>query len=309
MKYNDYYEILGLRKSASEQDIRKAYRQLAKQYHPDTHPNDPVSEKKFKEINEAYEVLSDKDKRKRYDQLGSDWAQYGDLGDIFSAFDKRPGSKKDKHRVEFGSQIFDLNFSDFFETFFGDNASSFWNQQEQKKGYEEGFQKQTHKQSLEYSAEISLEESLEGTTRRIQMRENQDLKTLEVKIPPGVKNSSKIQINNEKGDFHLVIKLKPHPIFSVDGNSLRCTFSVMDYEAMLGTRKTLPTLNAQVQLKIPAGSQAGQIFRIRKQGLPDLHSPENRGDILATLAIKTSQNLSDQERALLEEFKRLRENT
>lgn len=126
MKYSDYYATLGVDKSASEQEVRKAYRKLAKQYHPDTNPGDQVAEKKFKEINEAYEVLSDKDKRARYDQLGANWNQYGDLGDIFSAFGGRPGARQGKHRVEFGSQIFDLNFSDFFETFFGDSANSFW---------------------------------------------------------------------------------------------------------------------------------------------------------------------------------------
>lgn len=310
MKYSDYYAILGLDKSAADQDIRRIYRKLAKQYHPDTHPNDPVAEKKFKEINEAYEVLSDKDKRARYDQLGADWDQYGDLGDIFSAFDERPGARKDKHRVEFGSQIFDLNFSDFFETFFGDSASSFWKDRGEKNSSDEGFQKQAHQQSqqaLEYSVEISLEESLQGTKRRIQMREDQDLRTIEVSIPAGVKDSSKVRVNNELGEFYLLIKLKKHPIFSVDGNSLRCSFAVMDYEAILGCTQTLPTLSNPVQIKIPSGSQPGQIFRIRKQGLPDLRSPEQRGDILATLDVKVSKNLSPKERALIEEFRSLRE--
>lgn len=310
MKYSDYYAILGVDKSASEKDIRRAYRQLAKEYHPDTHPGDQEAEKKFKEINEAYEVLSDREKRSRYDQLGANWNQYGDIDDIFSSFGGRSGGRQNKHRVEFGSQIFDLNFSDFFETFFGDSASSFWEQHKGSKS-QSGFQQRSRPRqeqaAIEYSAEIALEEALNGTKRRIQIRDDQDMRTIEVNIPPGVKEGSKVRVGSEFGDFHLVITLKPHPLFTVDGNSLRCKFLVLDYEAILGTMKTLPTLNGNVQMKIPPGSQAGQIFRIRGQGLPDLRQPEQRGDILASLEIKTSQHLSDREWELMEEFRSLRE--
>lgn len=304
MKYTDYYASLGVNKDASEQEIRKAYRKLAKDYHPDTHPNDPVAEKRFKEINEAYEVLSDKDKRSRYDQLGANWQQYSDLGDIFG------GQGRHHSRGESGSRIFDLNFSDFFETFFGEQANAFWDQRgphshDAGGGFGGQFRQQRQApQEIQYSAEISLEEALQGTKRRIQIRE-ETLRTIEVKIPPGVKDGSKVRVSS--GNLQLLIRIKPHPVFSVDGNSLRCSLSVLEYEALLGCTKTVPTLSGSVQMKIPPGSQAGQTFRIRGQGLPDLKNPTLRGDILATLEIKVSKNLKDEERELIERFKALRE--
>lgn len=306
MKYTDYYATLGITKEATEQDIRRAYRRLAKDYHPDTHPGDTVAEQKFKEINEAYEVLSDKQKRARYDQLGTNWNQYQNADDIFGDFGQRPGGRK----VEFGSQIFDLNFSDFFETFFGDQAGSFWDHQgtrpepERQRNFRQ--QAPPPNPDLEYTAEVSLEEALNGTKRRIQIRE-EILKTIEVKIPAGVKEGSKIRVGSDGGNLFLVIRLKPHPIFTPEGTSLRCSVAIHDYEALLGTTRTVPTLNGSVQMKIPAGSQAGQTFRIRGQGLPDLRQPEQRGDILASLEIKISKNLSDEERSLIERFRHLRE--
>ncbi len=309
MNYTDYYATLGLDKTADESQIRKGYRNLAKQYHPDTHPGDQQAEKKFKEINEAYEVLSDKQKRSRYDQLGADWNQYGDLGDIFSGFGAQEGSSRG-HRVEFGSQMFDLNFSDFFETFFGDQANEFWDERSGSSKHNQNdptSEFEPTSEGIQYQADISLEEALEGTRRSIQIREER-LKTIEIKIPAGVKEGSKVRVNNESGQFYLVISLKPHPVFQVDGNSLRCQVKLQDYDALLGTLKSVPTLKGSVQMKIPAGAQTGQVFRIRGQGLPDLKHPGVRGDILASLEVQVSKNLSESERNLIERFKSLREN-
>lgn len=314
MKYTDYYSSLGIDKAATEQEIRKAYRRLAKDYHPDTHPGDRVAEQKFKEINEAYEVLSDKQKRARYDQLGANWNQYQDMGDIFSGFGAaggQGGKRNGRHRVEFGSQMFDLNFSDFFETFFGDQSGSFWDEHQSSRAESyQGFKPPNPAQAqpdLQYSAEISLEEILTGTKRRIQVREDDELRTIEVKIPAGVKEGSKVRVNSQSGNFFLVIKLRPHPVFQVDGNSLRCTLAVNDYEALLGTTRNVATLNGHVQMKIPAGSQVGQTFRIRGQGLPDLRHLDQRGDILVALEVKVSKHLNDQEQDLIERFRALRE--
>lgn len=319
MHYTDYYATLGLEKAASEQDIRRAYRRLAKDFHPDMHPGDQVAEKKFKEISEAYEVLSDRQKRIRYDQLGVEWNQYQDIGESFG---ERPGKGR---QVEFGTQIFDLNFSDFFETFFSEQAGSFWEQQgtqtqarpDHASGepgdepaddlYQELEEDDTPQPDLQYTAEISLEEALQGTKRRIQVFEAEQLHTIEVKIPAGVKDGSKVRVGSQSGNFFLEIRLRRHSIFEPDGNNLRCSIPLLDYEAMLGTLKTVPTLHGSVQMKIPAGSQAGQTFRIRGQGLPDLKQPEQRGDILATLEIKVSKNLTDEERSLIERFKLLRD--
>ncbi|HEY9841334.1 MAG TPA: J domain-containing protein [Candidatus Obscuribacterales bacterium] len=312
MKYTDYYATLGIEKSASEQDIRKAYRRLAKDYHPDTHPGDTGAELKFKEINEAYEVLSDRNKRVRYDQLGDNWNQYQDLGTGFSGFGG--GSRRNgRHKVEFGSQIFDLNFSDFFETFFGDQAGSFWEQHGGQRPPDEAPPEpapqsgQSEQADLQYTAEILLEEALSGTKRRIQVREDNELRTIDVKIPAGVKDGSKVRVGSNSGNFFLEIKLRPHQVFQPEGNHLRCSLAVMEYEALLGSTRTVPTLNGSVQMKIPAGSQAGQTFRIRGQGLPELRHPEQRGDLLVSLEIRISKNLSDEEQALIERFKTLRE--
>lgn len=326
MRYTDYYAILGLEKNSGDQEIRRAFRRLAKDFHPDMHPGDTVAEKKFKEINEAYEVLSDRQKRARYDQLGSEWNQYQDLGDIFG---ERPGKGR---QVEFGSQIFDLNFSDFFETFFSDQAGSFWDQHGKQASqpktepkaqadfkahlnddlYEEIADEpeessNTSQPDIQYTADISLEEALQGTKRRIQVFEGDQMHTIEVKIPAGVKDGSKVRVGSQSGNFFLEIRLRRHNLFEPDGNHLRCNVSLMDYEAMLGTLKTVPLLHGSVQMKIPPGSQAGQTFRIRNQGLPDLKNTEQRGDILATLEIKVSKDLTDEERSLIERFKLLRE--
>lgn len=308
MNYSDYYAVLGVDKTASENDIRKAYRRLAKQYHPDTHPGDKAADKKFKEINEAYEVLGDKDKRARYDQLGANWQQYEDLGSMFSGFGQ--GGRRGR-RVEFGSQAFDLNFSDFFETFFGDNSNSFWDKHTHSQPRHEGrhWQQQPPRSQTappqEVSTEVSLEEALSGSKRRVALDGGE--RTLEVRIPPGVKEGSKIRIGTGNGDIHLVVKLAPHPIFSAEGNDLRCKVTITDYDALLGCSTTLTTLSGnKLQLKVPAGSQNGQMFRIREQGLPDLKGA-SRGDLFATLEVKISRHLDSEEQALITRFRELRE--
>lgn len=305
MNYTDYYKTLGVDKKASEKDIRSAFRKLAKKYHPDTHPGDDVAEKKFKEINEAYEVLGDKEKRARYDQLGANWNQYQNMGGMHGF-----GGGGRGHRVEFGSQIFDLNFSDFFETFFGEQAGGFWDRHQgggqQFGGYEDpmaGFRRQPPPQDVTYNAEITLEEALNGTKRRIQ----QEGKTLEVKIPPGVKDGSKVRVGGKHQSIYLVIHLKAHPQFKVDQKNLKTTLNLMDYEALLGCSKNVKTLSSSVQMKIPAGSSSGQTFRVKGHGLPSLKNPKERGDLYVTLQVNTSKDLSDEERELIEKFQALRQ--
>lgn len=353
MRYTDYYATLGIGQSASEQEIRKAYRRLAKDYHPDTHPGDRAAEQKFKELNEAYEVLGDRQKRVRYDQLGAHWNQYQQ--DLDAEPDTGPKERR-RQKPDQGAEIFDLNFSDFFEAFFSDQANAFWDQHgsgktaapEEKAKKAKAEAKDTPKDGakskeakdtakdaakepagkagakskstpesepesesaqpdLQYLSEISLEESLSGTKRRIQVREDRELRTIEVKIPAGVKDGSKVRVGSSVGNFFLEIKLKPHPVFSVEGKHLRAGVSAHEYEALLGSLLTVPTLTGTVQMKIPPGSQGGQTFRIRGQGLPDLRQPEQRGDLLVSLEIKIAKNLSEEERSLIEKFKALRQ--
>lgn len=306
MHYADYYAILGLEKGAGDKEIRQAYRRLAKAYHPDTHPGNTAAEQKFKEINEAYEVLSDPQKRSRYDQLGAHWQDFSEFAESFNTH------QRNRHRVEVNSELFDLPFSDFFEIFFGEQAEGFWDKyaSDLRQKAPPHFQSQTDRhqaQDISYTAQISLEEALHGTKRRIQLRENDTLKTLEVKIPPGVKEGSKIRIGAPENNIFLEIHLRPHPFFTPEGLNLHGRIKIMDYEAMLGTSQAVGTLTGNIQIKIPPGSQTGQIFRVKGQGLPQLEQPEERGDLLLTLEIKTSRNLSAAERELITRFRLLRE--
>lgn len=303
MRYTDYYAILGLEKNAEAKDIRQAYWRLAKAYHPDIHPGDPEAEQKFKEINEAYEVLSDPQKRARYDQLGAHWQDFSDFVESFNA------QQRQRHQVEFDSELFDLSFSDFFATFFGEQAEKFWDKytsvlkQEPLSVIQKGTKGEDPKETR-HSVQVSLEEVLHGTRRQIQIHENRQLKTIDVKIPPGIKAGSTIQIRHH---HFLEIHYASHPRFVVEGPHLHGQVSIMDYEAMLGTRKVIDTLTGQMQLKIPAGSQAGQVFRLRGEGLPLFTQAKKRGDLLLTLQIETSRNLSATEQELIQRFRQLRE--
>ncbi|MBT9546175.1 MAG: J domain-containing protein [Candidatus Sericytochromatia bacterium] len=306
MKYSDYYATLSLDKAASEKEIRTAYRRLAKEYHPDTHPGDAVAEERFKAINEAYEVLGDPDKRSRYDQLGVNWQDFAEFAESYHA------SRKDKQRVEYGSQFFDLPFSDFFETFFGDQAGQLWDKHADHPVPEPPSQLRpeptlSSASEISYTAQVTLEEVLQGTKRRIQLNENDQLKTLEVKIPPGVKEGSKVPIGSKASHLFLEIRLRTHPLFLPEEQNLRGSLQILDYEAMLGCSKAIKTLTGQIQLKIPPGSQGNQVFRIKGQGLPQFKHPEQRGDLLIVLGVKTSTGLNPEERLLIERFRVLRE--
>lgn len=316
MNYKDYYKVLGVNNNSSDKDIQKAFRKLAKQYHPDANPNNSSAEKRFKEVNEAYEVLGNKEKRKKYDQLGAGWEQYQgqDFSDMFRG--------RKSHKMNFGSQGGDFDFSDFFEMFFGDSSDNFWNQHTQ-----DGFtssntgrtsyrsQKRPTKGSdVNYTTEVTLQESLNGTKRRVQIQDKGKTRTIEVSIPPGVKDGSKVRITGKgrgevgmRGDLFVLVKLKKHPFFISDGNDLYCEIMIPDYDAILGTETRVETLDSNVQMKIPAGTSTGKTFRLKGKGLPFLKS-KKRGDIFVKIIVKTSTKLSNEEKKLIQKFKTLRRN-
>lgn len=314
MHYTDYYATLGLNQTASPQEIRKAYRRLAKDYHPDTHPGDRFAEKNFKDLNEAYEVLGDEQKRSRYDQLSAHWSQY----QHFEQPDE-PAQEPARERTKGprGDELFDLNFSDFFETFFGEQSNAFWHQHAPAPAGTEppldeppesaAEEAPAQDADLSYFAEITLEEALSGTRRRIQVRENQELRNIDVKIPSGVVEGSRVRVGGRSGNYYLEIRLLPHPVFEAEGRQLRVKVSAEEYQALLGDRLKVPTLTGSVQMKIPAGSQNGQIFRIRGQGLAQLRQPDKRGDLLVQLDVKIARDLSEAERELIERFRDLRQ--
>ena len=317
MKYRDYYEILGIERVASEKEIKQAFRRMARRWHPDVNPHDEQAEEKFKEINEAYEVLGDPEKRAKYDRLGRSWSQWqrsgGDPGqyDWSQWVSGAPGGA----RVRWSGDLGDLFggaggevFSDFFSAVFGGARGGY------ERAAEDIFGRSGNRYSspspgkdAEADVTITLEEACEGTSRVLE----RGGRRIRVTIPPGVRTGSRVRIAGEghpgyggggPGDLYLTVALEPHLIFERDGDDLRCDVSVDLCTAVLGGQLRLPTLNGHVSLQIPAGTQGGQIFRLRGKGMPNPHRPEQRGNLLARTEIEIPTELTPRERELFEEL-------
>jgi curved DNA-binding protein len=323
MQYRDYYEILGVDRNASEKDIKRAYRKLAREFHPDVNPGDKAAEEKFKEINEAHEVLGDPEKRSKYDQLGANWRQWQSTGHDPGNFDwsqwfagGTPGSRPGGVRVEWSGDIGDLfggggagGFSDFFSAIFGGMGGTRNTDTRFGGGTR---QRAMRGQDLEARAEITLEEAAQGTTRTL---ERDDGRKIRVKIPAGARTGSKIRVSGKgnpgyggssPGDLYLNIHVRPHPIFERNGDDLRCDVTVDLYTAVLGGEVQVDTLNGKVSLKIPPGTNSGKTFRLRGKGMPNPRKPKQRGNLLATVQVQVPQKLSARERDLFEELAQLR---
>ncbi len=315
MDYKDYYQILGVKKEAGTDEIKKAYRKLARKYHPDMNPNDKSAEEKFKEINEAYEVLSDPDKRKKYDQFGSQWQQYARAGGRPEDFDwsqwrTQPGgtytrtvSPEDLNQM-FGGLG---GFSDFFETLFGGlGRRSAPDMRSRGRG-----RMTDRSRDSDYKVQISLEEAFHGTSRTLQWENG---RKLEARIPPGVHTGSRVRLSGQgepglsgqKGDLYLNIEVLPHETFQVEGDDLRARVPVDLYTAVLGGSVKVQALDKTVELTIPAGTSSGKLFRLRGLGMPKLRNPQQRGDLYVTVDIQIPKNLSMEERGLFERLKNLR---
>lgn len=315
MEYKDYYQILGVSKNADEKDIKRAYRRLARQYHPDKNPDDKTTEERFKEINEAYEVLGDPKKRARYDQLGSNYHRFrqggGHPGDFdFSQWANQAGRGGYYQQVNlndlgelFGSS--GSGFSDFFNAIFGGGLG-------QSVGRQEPFRRRAQASggNAEQTVEITLEEAYQGTTRTF----SQNGSRFTAKIPAGAKPGTKIRLRGKgnpgpagPGDLFLVVQVKPHPTFRRAGHNLRVDVGVDVTTAVLGGNVTVPTLTGPVSLTIPSGTQGGQTFRLKGKGMPRLRQPEQAGDLLATVRIEIPAELSAKERELYEQLATLTE--
>ncbi len=315
MEYKDYYKILGIDRNASEQDIKRAYRRLARQFHPDVNPENRQAEERFKEINEAYEVLGDAEKRAKYDRLGSSWQQWQRAGRDPGQYDWSQwfsGTTPGGVYVEWDNDLSSLFtggegiFSEFFNTIFGSTATKRPPTNRRSSASSRG----ARGRDVEAEVEIRLEEVLSGATRTLE-RNGQRIR---VKIPPGAREGSRVRIAGKgesgyggtpPGDLYLTIHITPHPIFQRQANNLLCELPLDLYTAVLGGRLSVPTLNGQVSLKIPAGTQGGTVFRLRGQGLPDPHQPGQRGDMLVTVHIQVPQHLTPDEQKLFEKLAHL----
>jgi len=326
MEYKDYYEILGVPKSADDKEIKKAYRKLARQYHPDANPGDATAEERFKAINEAHEVLSDPDKRQKYDQFGSQWSNYsrgggGNVDDFVRQWGGgqrgggQPGGGTHTRNVspEEFEQMFGGGmggFSDFFESLFagaGRTGGGFDPYGTRATSYP----RSSKGRDIEQPVEITLEEAYHGATRLLQ----QESGRLEISIPRGVKTGSRVRVAGKgapgadggpAGDFYLRVQVLPHATFTREGDDLREKVPIDIYTLMLGGEAHIPTLDRTLALTVPAGTPNGKTFRLRGQGMPNMRNPEQRGDLYATIDAQLPQELSEQEQDLVRQLQTLR---
>lgn len=312
MDIKDYYQILGVNKSADDKEIKKAYRKLARQYHPDVNPGDKVAEQRFKEISEAYTVLSDDEKRKKYDRFGAQWQQYERAGvnpEDFGSFGQG-GQTRNVTPEEF-EQMFGSGangFSDIFEGLFGGAGSR------QRNAQGTPFDGRTARprrgRDMETSIQVTLEEAFRGSTRTLQRENGQ---RLQVNVPAGVKTGSRVRISGEggqgiggpAGDLYLMVEVLPHTHFKRDGDDLTVAVDVNLYTAVLGGEIQVPTLERPVMLTIPAGTQNGKRFRLRGLGMPNLKNTEQRGDLYAEVKVMLPEQLSGEEQQLFEQLRAL----
>lgn len=305
----DYYKTLGVSKDASHDDIKKAFRKLARKYHPDAAPDDPTASDKFKEISEAYEVLSDADKRQKYDQFGAQWEQYERAGGTPGGFDwtqwqnPQPNSANYQYQTvtseEFDSLFGAEGFSDFFQNLFGRG-------QRRPSG---GFGFTTHapaaSEDSEYPLDISLYEAFHGTSRTLTWESG---RAIEARIPAGVKTGSRVRLakqGHNGGDLYLNISVTPDTRFEREGDDLRTTQSIDLYTAMLGGKVRVQGIDKSIELTIPASTQNGRVFRLKGLGMPKLQQTQQRGDLYVTVQVSLPQHLTPDERQLFEQLRAL----
>ena len=327
LEYKDYYQILGVPRTATDDEVRKAFRKLARQHHPDVAKNKAHGENKFKEINEANEVLGDPEKRRKYDAMGPAWRDGGfrtsGAGNFGSAQSRGSGQRP-------GFEFAGTGFSDFFEQFFGSSGT--------RGGFGAGSGNERFSergQDMEADLMVTLEEVMRGAVRPITLRRNvlcnrcsgsgifrnqacsdcggtgnvTKQENYKVKIPAGVKEGQKLRLAGQgevgvgkgpAGDLYLRVRFAGHPDFRIEQNVLCVDVDVSPWEAALGTSVPVSTLDAPVNIRIPPGTQHGQKLRVRERGLPGTDG--SKGDLLAVIHIRIPKSLSEKERLLFEEL-------
>ena len=329
MDFKDYYATLGVAKTATDKEIKQAFRKLARKYHPDVNPGDKTAEAKFKEVNEANEVLGDPEKRKKYDELGANWRMYEQA----AASGGRPGAggpqgfgggfggfgggtvhtmSEEEMRQMFGE---DSPFSDFFQTFFG-GATVGGGFDESRRGARGGARSRARKgRDIEQEIELSLDDVYRGVTRRLMFTLGGQNRSVDVRIPAGVGDGSRVRIAGEgepgaggatNGDLYLRIRLTPHTAFERKGQDLYVRVPVPLTTAVLGGEANVHTLGGKsLRLKIPPTTQHGQMFRLKGHGMPIPGKPNEFGDLYATTDVQLPRQLTPEQRSHFEALQKL----
>jgi curved DNA-binding protein len=297
MDYKDYYKVLGVSKTATQDEIKKAFRKLAIKYHPDKNPGDKKAEEKFKEINEANEVIGDADKRKKYDELGANWKQYEQQGEQYA---RQNSGSRQYHTY---SEGFGGEFSDFFESFFGGGGFSGFNQGRQQRS----------RQGSDVTAEmeLTLNETFYGSTKQVSI----DGQKVNLKIKPGMREGQVLRMKGmgspgynggAKGDLLITVNLSKDPVFDRKGNDLYFDHALDALTAILGGKISVRGFDKSVTIDIPPGTDSNKVFRLKGMGMPIFEDPSTRGDAYVRMVIHVPKNLSEEEKRLLRQVAALR---
>jgi len=320
MDYKDYYSILGVDRKSGPDDIKKAFRKLARKYHPDVNHGDNGAAEKFKEINEAYEVLSDPEKRQKYDQLGSEWRHYQRSGSRPEGFNwgqyqSQPNQEYTYRTVspEEFEELFgkEGGYSDFFQNLFGGAAR-------RQGGHGAGDQQFNYEatarrgQDIEHGLQVTLDEAFHGTRRVLEWESG---RKIEAKVPRGVKTGSRVRLkgqgaagigSGDPGNLYLTIEVLPDKQFNRDNDDLRTTVPVDLFTLLLGGKVSVAGLDRTVNLDIPPQTRNGRVFRLRGLGMPKMKKPDQRGDLYVTVEAVLPQHLTSGEKELVEQWRKMR---
>lgn len=312
MEFKDYYKILGVDKDATKEEIKKAYRKLALKYHPDKNPGNKQAEEKFKEITEANEVLSDPEKRKKYDTLGANWKQYenagsGGMNDFYRQYASGSGGSGFHFEGDLGNLFGGMGggFSDFFESFFGGRSA-------RTGGAGRAYNQAAKGADYDANLNLTLEEAFNGTDREI----NVDGRKLRVKIEPGTTEGKRLRLKNqggagnyggEKGDLYLNIHILDHPFYEVNGDDLYYNLEVDLYTAILGGKAQITTLDGKkINIEIPKETDNGKLLRLKHLGMIRSDNKNKRGDLFVRINVQIPKNLSREELALFKKLSEMR---
>jgi DnaJ-class molecular chaperone len=338
MDFRDYYSTLGVAKTATAKEIKQAFRKLARKHHPDVNPGDKAAEAKFKEINEAYEVLGDHEKRKKYDELGANWRAYEQAGagggpGFQGGFDpsqfgwnarsggqgSQGGGFRTMTEEEMREMFGDSNpFSDFFQTFFGGSMGG--QDEPGHRGARSRGQRGTRKgRDIEQEIELPLEDTYSGKVMRFSIKHDGHARTVDVRIPAGVGEGSRVRVAGEgeqggnggqAGDLYLRIRQTPHSRFERKGRDLYTKVQIPLTTAVLGGEAEVPTLAGKtLRLKVPPTMQIGQTFRLKGHGMPVTGKPDEHGDLYATVDVQLPRELTSEQRKHFEELQKLEKGT